>query len=273
MISMRAAISFVITAIILGLALPVSAQDNGGIDPEALIARILGVESKQREAVSDVVFDAEYVEGENGKDGEFIEKIRFVKKVYVKYLEDTVFFHEDYLEYYKEGELQSQEKTAKEAADRLDKDKKRKRRNISYPMHMPFYAENRDEYEITYMGVAEESINDYVCHHFKVVSLKEDADHINGDFYFEAESFHLVRVDFRPAKLVKKLMFKLKKLDMSVLYAPRPEGFWFPTQFDIQGSGKAAFFIGVKFAGSEYYRNPVVNGGIKDKIFEVDYGE
>ncbi len=273
MIYTKTAISFLAAIMILGLVLPASAQDNGGIDPEALIARILGVEHKQREAVSDVVFDAEYVEGETGKDGEFIEKIRFVKKVYVKYLEDTALFHEKYLEYYKDGELQSREETAKEAANRLEKDKKRKRRNISYPMHMPFYPEVRDEYEITYEGVAEESINGYVCHHFKVASLKEDADHVNGDFYFEAESFHLVRVDFTPAKLVRKLMFRLKKLDMSVIYEPRPEGFWFPTQFDVEGSGKAAFFVGVKFAGSEYYRNPVVNGGIKDKIFEVDYGE
>jgi hypothetical protein len=270
---MKNAISFLITAMILGLALPAMAQDNGGIDPEALIARILGVENKQREAVSDVVFDAEYVEGDTDKNGEFVEKIRFVKRVYVKYLEDTVLFHEDYLEYYKDGELQSREETAKEAASRLEKDRKRKRRNISYPMHMPFYPEVRDEYKITYEGVAEESINGYVCHHFKVESLKEDADHVNGDFYFEAESFHLVRVDFTPAKLVKKLMFKLKKLDMSVLYAPRSEGFWFPTQFDVQGAGKAALFVGVKFAGSEYYRNPVINEGIEDEIFEVDYGE
>lgn len=260
-------------ATIFSLTPSASAQESGGIDPEALIDRILGVEKKQREAVRDVVFDAEYVEGENGKDGEFVEKIRFIKKVYVKFLEDTALFHEEYLEYYKDGELQSEKETVKEAANRLEKDRKRKRRNISYPMHRPFYPEFREDYEIVYQGVAEEAINGYVCHHFRVNSLVEDADHINGDFYFEAESFHLVRVDFTPAKLVKKLMFKLKKLDMSVLYEPTDDGYWFPTRFDVDGKGKAAFFVGVKFAGSEFYRNPDVNGGIEDELFEVDHGK
>ncbi|NOY88603.1 MAG: hypothetical protein GXO93_04320, partial [FCB group bacterium] len=98
--------------------------------------------------------------------------------------------------------------------------------------------------------------------------LKSDSL-INGDYYFEAESFHLVKVDFSPAKLVKKTMFKMSKLNMSILYAPTKEGYWLPRQFDIEGQGKAMFFIGVKFAGTEYYRNPIINSGLSSKMFEV----
>ena len=30
------------------------------------------------------------------------------------------------------------------------------------------------------------------------------------------------------------------------------------------------WIIGVKVKGTEYYRNPVVNSGIEDKVFESD---
>ena len=157
----------------------------------------------------------------------------------------------------------------KEAADRIEKRQKRKARDISHPMVRPFYKERRPLYDISYQGVAEERIDDRVCHHFRVTAKQPADSLINGDYYFEAETFHLVRVDFSPSKLVKKLMFKLNELNMSLLYGPDTEGYWLPRQFDVQGKGKAAFFIGVNFAGTEYYRNPVVNSGLDDSIFEV----
>ena len=55
---------------------------------------------------------------------------------------------------------------------------------------------------------------------------------------------------------------------MSILFGPDENGFWFPRKFDVAGKGKAMFFIGVKFAGTEYYRNPILNSNIDDK-FEV----
>ena len=36
---------------------------------------------------------------------------------------------------------------------------------------------------------------------------------------------------------------------------------------DVAGKGKAAIFIGVNFASTTYYRNPVINSGIQDEIF------
>jgi hypothetical protein len=118
--------------------------------------------------------------------------------------------------------------------------------------------------------VAEEKIDGHVCHQFSVRAKEKQKDLINGDYYFEVESFHLVRVDFSPAELVKKTMFKLNRLDMSIQYEPTPDSIWLPRQFDIEGEGKAAFLFGVRFAGTEYYRNPRINSGIKADIFEVN---
>ena len=137
----------------------------------------------------------------------------------------------------------------------------------------PFTGENREIYEINYLGVVDDIEDNFICHHFRVTSKEEEDTYINGDYYFEAESFHLVRVDFSPAKLVKKAMFKLKDMKMSIIYGPTPEGYWLPRQFDIKGKGKAMFFIGVNFSGTEYYRNPVINSGIADEIFEVKDGQ
>lgn len=248
-----------------------SAQDNG-IDPSAIIERIIAVEKKQSEAVQTVTFDAEYIEGEI-KDEGFKEKVRFLKKVYIKYETDTALFNEEYLEYYKEGELQSQEKLEKEVNERDKKKKKRKAKDISYSMLAPFYEENSEFYDIVYRGTTTEIDENYTCHHFKVTAKEEEDKYINGDFYFDSESFNPVRVDFSPAKLTKKTMFKMKELKMTILYAAAENGFWFPSQFDVSGKGKAMFFIGVKFAGTEYYRNPVVNSPGVDEKFEVKDGE
>ncbi len=247
-----------------------TAQDAGGIDPEALIERILATDRYQRDHLQDVTFSAEYVEREDAGDEGFREKVRLVKNVYIKYFVDKAWFAEEYLEYYKEGELQSEQDMLNEAADRIEKKKKRKAHDISHPMLKPFYRERRPLYDISYQGVAEDRIDDWVCHHFRVTALEPTDTLINGDYYFEAEDFHLVRVDFSPSKLVKKLMFKLNELNMSLLYGPDTEGYWLPRQIDIQGKGKAALFIGVSFAGTEYYRSPVVNSGLDDSIFEVN---
>ena len=260
-----------LTVICIVLIIPivtVTAQDLGGIDPEALVERILATDQFQRDHLEDVTFSSEYVElEENG----FREKVRFVKKVYVKYFADTAWFTEEYLEYYKDGKLMNDEDTQKEVADRISKQMKRKAHDISYPMLRPFYPERRSLYNIEYAGVAPGRIDERVCHQFRVTALQPADSLINGDYYFEAETFHLVRVDFSPSKLVKKLMFKLNEMNMSLLYGPTTEGYWLPRQFDIQGKGKAALFIGVNFAGTEYYRNPIVNSGLDDSIFEVTH--
>ncbi len=262
-----------LTAIVVsGMFVGARGQTDDGIDPEALIERILLVEQRQQESINDIVFDAEYIEGEE-KDGEFREKVRFVKKVFIKYSGDTVLFHEDYLEYYKDGELKRDKDRDDEAKSREEKKRKRKTRDISYSMLEPFYADQREQYDISYEGVTDDHVDGYICHQFRVTSIGENERAINGDFFFEAETFNLVRADFSPAKLVKKAMFKMKEMAMSISYGLTEDGYWLPHQFEISGKGKAMFFIGVTFAGAEYYSNPVINGGIEDEIFEVQNGD
>ncbi|MCK4631857.1 MAG: hypothetical protein KAT79_01235 [candidate division Zixibacteria bacterium] len=251
------------------LAASVVGNNTDAIDPAALIERILTVDSEQRSRINDIVFDTEFIE--KNKDGTI--KARFTKKTYLKYLPDTVLYHEQHLEYYKDDKLQSEKDRDNQAKERKEKAIKRKARNISNSMFTPFFAENADKYEITYEGVVTEEITGFVCHHFKVQAVEESADHINGDYYFEAESFHLVQVDFSPAKLVRKTMFKLYELNISVTYGATAEGYWLPQQADISGRGKAMFIIGVNFASTEYYRNPVINGGVDDEIFTGENDE
>lgn len=245
------------------------AQSDQSIDPDALIRRILAVDSIQREQVQDVMFDAELIEGEHKKDG-FQEKERFVKKVYLKYLKDTILFRETYLEYYKHGKRKDDKELKKKARERQEYAHKRKTRNIAFPLLQPFKEKQRDEYLIEYRGVAEKKIEGLVCYEFGVTSKVKDAEHINGTYYFEAEGFHLVRCDFSPARLPKRMMFKMKQLDMSILFGPAGDKLWLPKQFDIRGRGKAMFVFGVKFAATEQFRNPVVNSGLSAQLFEVD---
>ena len=249
-----------------------SAQTAAGIEPEALIERILAADKAQRDRVKDVSFDAEYVEREDIGNNETKEKVRFEKEVFVKYLPDTAWYAERYLAYYLDGELKTKADLEAEAADRMEKKKQRNGRDISFPMLKPFYPAQRALYDIAYVGLAEQRFDDRICHHFRVMAIQPSDDLINGDYYFEAENFHLVRVDFTPSKLVRKMMFKLRSLDMSITYGPNADGIWLPREFDIRGKGKAALFIGVDFAGSEYYRNPRINTGLADSIFEASHG-
>jgi len=253
--------------VIIFLAVSSYSQENQDIDVEALIDQIISVEKQQQEQINTLVFDAEYIEGEHNKDG-FKEKVRFTKKIYVKYQGDSALFVEEYLEYYKDGELKSEKDLQKEAKKRKEEKKKRKARDVSYSMIRPFYPEWRNMYEIKYMGIDTEESEEYTCHHFKLTALEESDSLINADYYFDAESFNLAKTTFSPAKLIKKTFFKLNELKMSIVYGPDENGFWFPRKFDVSGKGKAMFFIGVKFAGTEYYRNPIINSNIDDK-FEV----
>jgi hypothetical protein len=258
--------------LLMAAALPARAQPEGDIDPEALIERILAVERQQREQIQDVTFTAEYIEGEE-KDGRFKEKLRIVKRIYIKYLPDTAWYHEDFIEYYKDGELKSEKDRDKEEKKRREDKIKRKSRDISYPMLRPFYPERRELYDIVYRGIADTKIESYICHHFQVMAREETDTLLNGHYYFEAESFHLVRVDFSPAKLVKKAFFRLSELDMSITFKPTDDGYWFPARFTASGRGKAVFLFGVRFSGTEYYHDPVINSGLEDELFlETDDG-
>jgi hypothetical protein len=245
-----------------------ASQDTPGIDPEALIARIVATDTLWRATVHDVVFDAEYIEGKKNDEGKFEETARLMKRITIKYLPDTAWYHEEILEFYKEAKIQSPEDREKEAAERAEKKVRRNAKDISYRMVSPFLPASRKDYTISYEGMETEKIDGYTCHHFRVSSNEVREDRFNGDYFFDIESFNLVHVDFSPAELVHRTMFKMKEMRMSIRYAPTPDSIWLPKRFEISGKGKAMFFIGVRFSGTEHYRNPVVNSGVNDDLFK-----
>ncbi len=234
-------------------------QQETAIDPDAIIQKVVEVEARQRAEIRDVIFDAEFIELEKDDNGEMKEKMRLEKTVTLTFKNDSVFYDETFNAYYKNGKLMSEDELTKIAKVMTEKKKKRGSLDIFYSILSPFYDQNKQDYSITYLGVHDSTISDYLCHKFKVESLTEDKKAINGEYYFDADSFHLVRVDFTPAKKRGNFFFKMKKLEMSMMFAPNSDGYWFQTRFDFTGQGKAMFFIGVSWTGTEYFRNPRVN--------------
>lgn len=248
----------------------IRAQESAsGIDPEALIRQILQIDSEQQARLKDAVFDAEYIEGETKEDGTFEEKTRFMKLISIKYLPDTAWFHEQYVQYYEDGKLQNDDDCRKAAKERLEKKKRRGAMDIAYPMIRPFTPRHRALYTISYQGIAPEKIGNYTCHKFSVNAIEPADSLINGDYYFESDGFHLVKVDFSPSKLVKRSMFKMSEMKMSLTYGPTGDDFWLPQKFQIHMRAKAMWVIGIKVSGTEEYRNARVNTGVEDKLFEV----
>lgn len=234
-------------------------QEESAIDSDAIIQKVVEVEARQKAELNSVIFDAEYIEMEKDENGGLKEKVRLEKTVTLKYTNDSVTYDEKFNAYYKNGVLMSEQDLVKIAREKTDKKKKRGSRDISYAILSPFYEENRQDYSIAYLGVQDSSVNAFLCHKFRVESLTKNDKAINGDYYFDADSFQLVKVNFTPARKGGNLFFKMKKLEMSMICAPNSDGYWFPTRFDIAGQGKAMFFIGVSWAGTEYFRNPRVN--------------
>lgn len=175
--------------LMLGLLLAsgsVSAQTDSA-NSEQLIARIVEVEKQQRQQVKDLVILSEYIKGEEKDDGTFEEKVRFHKRISIKFLADTAWMHEEYLSGMKEGKQMSEKDCQDAAKEDREKKKRRSTPNISYPMVRPFYPEKRALYQIDYLGVAGERVDGYLCHYFKVTA-KEPADTlINGDYFFDTE--------------------------------------------------------------------------------------
>ncbi len=239
-------------------------------NPDSLVAQILAVDQEQRAQIKDVIFDAEYIEKETGDSTDSKEKVRLVKRIYIKNFPDTSWYHEEFLQYFEEGKLKSQDDLRKESADRKEKKRRRGALDISFPILRAFTPGRRELYNIEYKGIAAEQVNGRSCHHF-VVTAKEPADSlINGDYYFEAQGLHLVRLDFSPSKLVHRAMFKMSEFHMALSYQPNSAGQWFPTEFDIQFKAKAMWVIGVKVQGAEYYRSPIINTGISESLFLSD---
>lgn len=255
--------------IILGLliaAFTVAAQTES---PDQLIEKIVQADKQHRDKLKDVVLLSEYIKGEEKDDGTFEEKIRFKKRISIKYLADTALMHEEYLSCIKDGKQLSEKDCLKAAEEDQEKKKRRSTPNISFPMVKPFYPERRALFTIAYKGVAGERVDNYLCHHFQVTAKEPSDTLLNGDFFFDTESLHLVRVTFSPSQLVNRTMFKMSKMNMALNYLPTPEGFWIPTEFSFVMKAKAMWIISVPTSATETYSDPIINGGLPDSLFEV----
>lgn len=270
MMTNKRMMNLLIILMMLVLVSPVMGQQ---MDSKQLIEKILEVEKTQKALVQDLTLDAVFIEGKKEKDGQIKEKARFIKKVFLKFLPDSTLMHEEYLEYLKEGKPQKEKDMLKEVADRTEKKKKRKAKDISHSMYTPFYPKNNAIYDYELIGVYPELIEGHVCYELRLTAKEEIDSLINGTYYIDTATFDFVKINFAPAKLVKKLMFKLHKLNMTILFDKTGEGLNYPKQFIIDGKGKAALFIGVNFYATEKYSNPVFNSGLEDNIFEVPDGK
>lgn len=263
---MRAALSLILLSVFSSFFSAIDQDRIATLEEyrELFIHNVLQVESWQRTRLHDVVFDVEQIiRDDKGK-----EKARFIKKVYMKFLPDTTLFKEEYLEYYKEGKLQSRKEMEKEVKKRRERNKKSKARNISSRLLEPFTEEYRDKYEIEFEISSGSFRKGSECQHFTVKSKIEEPEYINGDYYFDVRTFRPVYISFSPAKLLKKTGFKLNELKISISYGFINSNYWLPRKTDVQGKGKAAFLFGVSFFSTEYYNNPIVNSDLDDKIFK-----
>jgi hypothetical protein len=231
-----------------------------------IVGRLLDNNQAQLALISDITYDVVSYEKRTDGDGKVKETKKYIKKVRLDKGPDGKFLNNETIyEYYINGEKQNDADLAKLARERAEKKKKRGGQGIDYDMTRPLKPERREYYDVRYLGLAEEQIDGYDCY-MVGIEAKENKETkslldtlINAVYYIDTISYNLVRVDFSPARLTSKLMFKLRALDMSVRYEPYDSTLWLPRQFTIKGRGKAALFVGVYFEGEEVYSNPVIN--------------
>ncbi|PKK84974.1 MAG: hypothetical protein CVT49_00085 [candidate division Zixibacteria bacterium HGW-Zixibacteria-1] len=233
-----------------------------------LIDSVLAAHQRQFDAVSDMTFDAIFYERRTDKEGEVTEEKRYEKKIYLKKIDDTFHIHQKYVALYLDGVLQDREALVTEVDKKQEERVKRGNRDFTYDLTIPLQMLYTGMYDVSYKGIAKEKINGFTCYMLRADAREKNDTLLNCLYYVDTADYNLVRVDFSPAKLVSKLMFKLKELDMTINYKPYDSVIWIPDRFELLGKGKAAFFIGVYFQSEETYTNPVVNSGLDDSLFD-----
>jgi hypothetical protein len=220
-------------------------------------------DSIKRAEVTDMTMRAESYSRKLTGDGKVKEEKKFFKEYFYK---DTL-FKVEFLEYYLENELQSKKKL-QEQIEEADKRRKQGRsRDASVNPMEPFYPQNRQHYRFSMPGI--EKQHGCICYHITVVSLVEDEDLFEGDYWFETNWLNLVHAEFRPARMPSKI----KQLDMTMSYAPVEEGYWLPVGFHLLGRGKVLILIKFNFEVEEKYSQHKVNVGLTDDFFAEDSDE
>jgi hypothetical protein len=231
-----------------------------------IVSRVLDNYKNQMERINDISYDVVSYDKRTDGDGKVKTTKKYIKKIRLEKGPDGKFHSNEMIyEYYIDGVKQDSADLSKLVAERAEKKKKRGGQDIDYDMTKPLKPENGGIYEIKYEGLSENQIDGYDCYRVRAMARDNDNNKISLDtlidafYYIDTVSYNIVRVEFQPARLVSKLMFKLRALDMSISYEPYDSTLWLPRQFKIKGRGKAALFVGVYFEGEEVYSNPVIN--------------
>ncbi|MFH1699412.1 MAG: hypothetical protein ABIE07_02395 [Candidatus Zixiibacteriota bacterium] len=236
------------------------AQD---FDLEDIIDGIYLRDSSIQADIKDLTISVEAYSRKLSGDGDIKEEAKFLKTYYFK---DTLFAVK-FLEYYKDGEKQSDEELAKQEKEAVKKMKKDNSRDAQANPIDPFYPEFRAKYRFDLMG--NESKNGYECYHIFADCRDEDERLIEGDFWFEIDNLNLVETEFKPSKLPGPL----KQLDMVQTRKPTETGYWLPASFYLRGRGKVMIFIKFNFEAEELYSDYKINTGLTDDIFGEDNDE
>ncbi len=257
-----------------------SGEQSSTTDPvlAGIIERLLASETRQAEQISDVTLDSELFERRLKGSGETKEEKRYLKEVYFHKVPDSarkMEVYERYLEFYKDGEKQSDKDLRKAVESKLEKLKKGRGDDKARLLTDVFLPENAEFYSIFYEGIVDSAVDNYTCYYIKVRAKanKEDLkERINAEFYIDTASARPVFVSFRPAKFNSNMMFKFKQLEMSLKFKEYKKDVWLPLRFYLRGKAKAALFFSVDFEADETFSNPRFNTGAKGIVFSEKMG-
>lgn len=253
----------IIPVFLLAIFLLPAATDAQDLTLEDIISGIYIRDSSMHADIMDMTISVEAYARKLSGDGEIKEEGKFIKTYYFK---DTL-FAVDFLEYYKDGEKQSDKELAKQKKEAAKKMKKNKSRDAQANPVDPFYPKFRDKYNFDFVGT--ESKNGYECYHIFAECLEDSEELIEGDFWFDVDEFNLVVTEFHPAKLPGPI----KQLDMIQTRQPTETGYWMPDYFHIRGRGKVMIFIKFNFEAEEFYSDYKFNTGLTNEIFRENNDE
>lgn len=255
---------YIFLAMLFMLSRALSASDIIPLDE--LLDSVLAVKQIQEQSIDNMVIDAVFFERKLSGKGKVKEEKKYEKIIYLEKINDSLTQVDRYLACYKDGERLDDKKAEKEFAKKKEEKIKRKNRDLAFDMTIPMQPSHRKLYDIYYDSMSLQKIDNYDCLVVNAVAKEKTDSLIDCTYYFDKNSFHMVKVDFKPSKLVKKMMFKLNSLDMSLEYRPFNHEIWVPARFYIKGKGKAALFVGVHFESEEIYSNHKVNTTIDREI-------
>jgi len=272
--TLRSAVKKHLALILLCITvLPLPAKSQSKSNTEALLSRIverlLASEARQSEKISDVKMDSELIERRLKGNGEVKEEKRFIKEIYFHKIPDStrkMEVYERYLAYYKDGERQSADELADIVKEKIKKLKKGRGDDKARLVTDVFLPQNAEFYSLSYGGIVDSAVDNYTCYIIKVRAKenKEDLkERINAEFYIDTVSARPVFVTFRPARFKGNMMFKFKKLEMSLEFKEFQPDVWMPVRFHLRGKAKAALFFGVDFEADEIFSNPQFNTGVE----------